>query len=373
MKRKKRILISVLVITFSAFAIVGGIFLYSVIFDKEEVENNKTKENTSEVVEKEPVPVETSIVFTGDVLLSDYVLSNYNSGGIDKVIAPSLRDKMVNADFTVINEEFPFSTRGEKAPDKQYTFRVDPKYVGIIKEMGVDACGLANNHVLDFGKDALLDTFSTLNSASIQFNGAGNNYEEASRLITYEKGGVKIGIISCSHVIPVVSWNVKNQTPGVFTAYDNVDITNEIRKAKENCDLVFVMIHWGTEHTDVLTDYQRPMAHAMIDAGADCIIGSHPHVVQGLERYNGKMIFYSLGNFIFNQNIERTFAVGVKYESLSGNDYKNNPINPSYYLLPAKASGATTREMTSEEASSLYNYLSSISNNVTVDAGGSVI
>ncbi len=343
-------------------------------------ENKKSDSNTNEPtqkqdssVEQESVkqePVQTSLVFTGDVLLSDYVLSNYNSKGIDGVVAPMLREKMTKADFTVVNQEFPFSTRGVKAPDKQYTFRVDPKYVGIIKELGIDACGLANNHVLDFGKDALSDTFSTLQNAGLAYTGAGNNYGEASKLITFEKGGTKVGVLAASHVIPVVEWNVKNSRPGVFTAYDNVDICNEIKKAKETCDIVFVMIHWGTEHTDVLTDYQKPMAHAMIDAGADCIIGSHPHVVQGIEKYNDKMIFYSLGNYIFNQNIERTFALNATYETYPGSNEKN--VSPTFMLYPAKASGATTRDMTEQEAASLYNYLNSISTNVNIDAGGVV-
>ena len=125
------------------------------------------------------------------------------------------------------------------------------------------------------------------------------------------------------------------------------------------------MIHWGTEHTDKLEDYQKSIGHQLIDAGADSVIGAHPHVVQGIEKYNDKLIFYSLGNFIFNQNIERTFALNINYD--------NENMKPEYSLIPAKASGATTREMTSDEANSLYSYLNSISSNVTIDGGGKVL
>lgn len=367
---KKRVLITLVIVSFLGLLIVGGLFLYQKYFDNESSKDNEvnitesnTDVNTTQPVKKEPV--NTSLIFTGDVLLSEYVLSNYNSKGIEGVVSSPLRDKMVNADFTMVNEEFPFSTRGTKAPDKQYTFRVDPKYISIFKELGIDAVGLANNHVLDFGKEALEDTFTTLNNSQIPFSGAGHNFEEASKLVTYEKGGKTVGVIAASRVIPVVEWNVRNSQPGVFTAYDPTDLCNKVREAKKTCDYVYVMIHWGTEHTDKLEDYQKNIGHQLIDAGADSVIGAHPHVVQGIEKYNDKLIFYSLGNFIFNQNIERTFALNINYD--------NENMKPEYSLIPAKASGATTREMTSDEASSLYSYLNSISSNVTIDGGGKVL
>ncbi|MCR4611849.1 MAG: CapA family protein [Lachnospiraceae bacterium] len=364
---KKRLLISIVVISVAALAIVGGLFAYQHFFEKSDLNSDNqasessAKEEVNTTVAK-PEPVNTSLIFTGDVLLSEYVLSNYNNKGIEGVVSSPLRDKMVNADFTMVNQEFPFSTRGTKAPDKQYTFRVDPKYVSILQELGIRGVGIANNHVLDFGKEALEDTFTTLNNANIPFSGAGHNLEEASKLVTYEKGGVKVGVIAASRVIPVVEWNVRNSQPGVFTAYDPTDLLGAVAEAKKSCDLVFVMIHWGTEHTDKLEEYQKTIGHQLIDGGADGVIGAHPHVVQGIEKYNGKMIFYSLGNFIFNQNIERTFALNI--------NYNNENVNPSYSLIPAKASNATTREMTAEEATALYDYLNSISVGVSIDGGG---
>lgn len=367
---KKRVLITIVILSLIGLGIVGGLFVYQKYFEEDkkedsrsEADNNLSTNTTVESVKQEPV--HTSLLFTGDVLLSEYVLSNYNSKGIDGVVSSPLRDKMVNADFTMVNQEFPFSTRGTKAPDKQYTFRVDPKYISIFKELGIDAVGIANNHVLDFGKEALEDTFTTLNDAGIPFSGAGHNLEEASKLVTFEKGGKKVGVIAASRVIPVVEWNVRNSQPGVFTAYDPADLVSKVQEAKKSCDLVYVMIHWGTEHTDKLEDYQKNIGHQLIDAGAEAVIGAHPHVVQGIERYNDKLIFYSLGNYIFNQNIERTFALNINYD--------NENVKPEYSLIPAKASGATTREMAAEEAGSLYSYMNSISTNVTIDGGGKVL
>ncbi len=366
---KRRILVTILIVVLCGLGIFGGVYLYNRYQDKqdssnEDVSDNSTGDNsTTNSTESQPKqPINTSMIFTGDVLLSEYVLSNYNSNGIDKVVSSPLRDKMVNADFTMVNNEFPFSNRGTKAPDKQYTFRVDPKYVTILQELGIDAVGLANNHVLDFGKEALEDTFTTLNNAGIPFTGAGHDLAEASKIVPVEKDGVKVGIVAATRVIPVVEWNVKNSQPGVFTTYDPTDLINVIQRERSNFDLIFVMVHWGTEHTDKLEEYQKTIGHQLIDAGADCIIGAHPHVVQGIEKYNGKMIFYSLGNYIFNQNIERTFALNINYDNVK--------VNPMYSLIPARATGATTREMTAEEAASLYSYLNSISTGVTIDDGG---
>ncbi len=325
---------------------------------QEDEASKEENENPSEETEVE----ETELIFTGDVLLSDYVLNNYNAGGIDGVISENLRTQLEDADILEVNNEFPYSTRGTQAPDKQYTFRVDPKYVSILKEMGVDAAGLANNHVLDYGKEALEDTFTTLSDAGIDYTGAGESREDASKLLTYEVNGKTYGILAASRVIPVGSWNIDNSQPGVFCTYDTTQLVEKIKAAKESCDYVFVCVHWGVEHTDELTDYQTSMAHQFVDAGADAVIGSHPHVLQGIEYYSGKPIFYSLGNFIFNQNIDSTMAVRF---TVSGEDVK-------VQLIPATASGAKTQLADSAKAESIYTYLESISSTVQIDENGNL-
>ena len=218
--------------------------------------------------EEEPeTQLPTTIVFTGDVLLSSYVQNNYDSGGISGVLDQELLNLLNGADITMINNEFPFSTRGTQAEDKQYTFRVNPSYVTALQEMGVDVAGLANNHVLDYGTEALEDTFTTLENAGIAYTGAGRSYEDACRLIRFEKNGKSFGFLAASRVIPEVSWNVENGAPGVFCTYDTTHLVEEIKKAKQQCDYVFVAVHWGVEHTDELTDYQPVIAHQLIDGG----------------------------------------------------------------------------------------------------------
>lgn len=328
----------------------------------EGLEIETSEEDDSEILSKQEEPVDdtTELIFTGDVLLSDYVLSNYNASGIDGVIDENLRTQLQEADILEVNNEFPYSTRGTQAPDKQYTFRVDPSYVSILQEMGVDAAGLANNHVLDYGKDALLDTFTTLDGAGIDYTGAGASVEDASKLLTYEINGKTYGILAASRVIPVGSWNVENSQPGVFCTYDPTLLVEKIKAAKETCDYVFVCVHWGVEHTDELTDYQQSMAHQFVDAGADAVIGAHPHVLQGIEYYEGKPIFYSLGNFIFNQNIDSTVAVRF---TISGDSMQTQ-------LIPATASGAKTSLANDSKKESIYTYLESISSTVQIDENG---
>lgn len=322
-------------------------------------------EPQSEVVaqDEEPTPEDltTSIVFTGDVELSDYVQSKYDAQGIDGVVSGEVKLLLKDATYTMINNEFCFSERGEMAPDKQYTFRVNPSYVSILNELGVDIAGLANNHVLDFGHDALNDTFTTLSDAGIEYTGAGNSFEEASKLIVKtDAKGRTYGFLAASHVIPVGSWNILNSQPGEFCFYDETDLLNAIEEADKQVDYLFVMVHWGVEHTTELEDYQTNDGYKMIDAGADAVIGMHSHCLQPVEMYNGKPIFYSLGNFIFNQTIKSGGGGAVQF-TIDEND------NVTYRIVPITASDAVTAV---DESG--YSYIESISSGIAVGEDGVV-
>ncbi|SHI78380.1 CapA family protein [Pseudobutyrivibrio xylanivorans] len=333
--------------------------------DDSEEESEITLEDAdiaaTSAVEPSPTPEDltTRIVFTGDVELSEYVQSNYNRAGVDGVVSSEIKSLLTDATYTMINNEFCFSERGQKAPDKQYTFRVNPSYVSLLNDLGVDIAGLANNHVLDFGRDALTDTFTTLANAGIDYTGAGSSLEDASKLIVKtDAKGRTYGFLAASHVIPVGSWNVLNSQPGEFCFYDETDLLNAIKAADSQVDYLFVMVHWGVEHTTELTSYQPNDGHKFIDAGADAVIGMHSHCLQPVEMYNGKPIFYSLGNFIFNQNIKSGGGGAVEF-SIDEND------NVTYRIIPITASGACT----SVDATG-YSYVESISPNAKVDADG---
>lgn len=317
-------------------------------------EQESVKETEIEI-EQPLEPVE--LLFAGDVYLSGYVTENYDSEGISGVVDENLLKEMQNADIFMVNQEFPFGTTGTPAEDKQFTFRLNPSYVSVLKDMGVDIVSLANNHVLDYGKEPLHETFQTLQENEILYAGAGTDLADASALRTIEAGEETYGFLSASRVIPVTEWDVRNSQPGVFTTYDETLLLEAITKAKENCDFLTVYVHWGIERNTMPEAYQKQLAHAYIDAGADLVIGAHPHVLQGMEAYNGKLIFYSLGNYIFNQNIEKTMLVKMV----------KNEEETEYFVLPAYATGAKTQTL--EGAEEFENYMESISSGITIDSG----
>lgn len=312
---------------------------------------------------EEVLSVSTTLAFTGDILLDERVTPNYDAGGISGLLDETMLSTLTDADITMVNEEFPFSTRGIKAEDKQYTFRVDPAYVTAFQDMGVDLVSLANNHSLDFGKDALRDTFAALDAAGIRYAGAGESVERAQALQAIEVNGKTFGFLAASRVIPVTDWNVANQQPGVFCTYDDTQLLEEIRKAKESCDFVTVFVHWGKEKTTQLEEHQTELAHDYIDAGADLVIGAHPHILQGIEYYRGKPIFYSLGNFIFGQSNEQTAALRVTVDEEG---------TVTCCLTAAYASGGKTCAMDEDSAQQLYAMLSELSEGVAIEPDGTV-
>lgn len=337
------------------------------------VETNVAEEplNTEtevEVIEEEPAIEEmvevkkTNLVFTGDILLTGYLLSQYDNSGVNGIVASDIVQEMAEADLTMVNEEFPFSNRGTAMEDKQYTFRIEPERVNVFKDLGIDIVTLANNHTLDYGQDALIDTFETLNKANIQYVGAGNNYDEAKQLKEFKINEKNIGILAASRVIPVASW-AAGTSPGVFSTYDVSGLIEEIKAADPVCDTVIVYVHWGVEKSEYPEDYQRELAKAYIDAGADIVIGSHPHVLQGMEYYNGKPIVYSLGNFVFGNQIPKTVLLKVEID-------ETNDIALSIEACSTDANYILNKADNQQE---IYNYLTEISTNVLIDEEGKIM
>lgn len=375
-KQQKYLVVLSMVLLLILVVIVGIIFLgqgsnkgetekieSEVSEENEKLEENEATEETevTEIV-TEPQVEDFTMFFTGDVMLQ-YCKGIYADKGINGLITEYIQQEMVNADMTVINNEFPFSTRGEKAPDKQYTFRVEPSYVNALLDMGVDVASLANNHALDFGPDALLDTFTTLDDAKIPYVGAGATKERAEEAIFVEAGGRKVGVLSASRVIPVVEWNIANCQPGLFCTYDSTRLVQRIKEIESQCDYVVVFVHWGLEKKTYPEEYQRNLAKQYIDAGADLVVGNHSHVPQGIEYYNGVPIVYCLGNYIFNPNMMDTYALKVVWDVAGDTNLQVIPVDTREYL---------TGELKGDEAQAFYDYLEGISFGVNIDENGIV-
>ena len=322
---------------------------------------NRIQNDTEQ--EEADIADDTTLIFAGDVLFANALKSNYDAGGIEKVIEPQLLQELQDADIFMVNNEFPFSNRGEPMEDKQFTFCCDPKYVKALNEMGVDIVSLANNHTLDYGRDALSDTFTTLDGAGILYAGAGETKERAYELQIIEKNGKKFGFLAASRVVPESIWKVEERTPGMLTAYDDTKLVQLIKEARSGCDFLSVYIHWGVEYDAYPQDYQTKIATDCFNAGADLILGAHTHCLQGISYISGKPVFYSLGNFVFGQNIDKTAAVKVQVSSDG---------TVSYGLLPVYAAGGTTKLMDTNSASALYQYMTQISDGVTIGADGKI-
>ena len=281
----------------------------SIDSDNTTASNDRSKSDNirnSDAAATEPV-----LAFVGDMLFTEITLSRSHQQGISSMFSEELLSAMTDADLFMVNEEFPFSTRGEAAEDKQFTFRVDPSYVRIFQEIGVDVATVANNHALDFGVNAFTDSLDTLDQAGIARVGGGRTLSEAKAPVIRTVGDSTVGILGASRVIPVSSWAAGNARPGMFTAYDQAPLLNEISDLSSQCDYTVVYLHWGIEKDEYPQEYQRKLAYACIDAGADLVVGSHPHVLQGFETYKGKLIAYSLGNFLFSNSTNPTVLLQV--------------------------------------------------------------
>ncbi|MBS6518137.1 MAG: CapA family protein [Clostridium sp.] len=323
-------------------------------------EEGKTEEN--ELAEQAD---SVSLLFAGDIYLSDHVLNAYDrGGGIGGVLDEGFCQVIEQADIFMANQEFPFSSRGTPETDKQFTFRLPEEKVSILQEIGPDIVALANNHALDYGAEALADTIRVLDEAGILHAGAGENLDEAKALKTIEVGGRTFGFLAASRVFPKGYWAAGPDHPGMLTAYDSAVLLEEIQRAKESCDFLTVYVHWGIERNTKPESYQRTLGQQYIDAGADLVIGSHPHVLQGIEYYKGKPIVYSLGNFVFGSSIPKTMLLQVDVPQEG---------EPSLILIPGTSSAGYTRMLTEEsEKEAFYRCMEELSFGISVDETGRI-
>ncbi len=239
--------------------------------------------------------------FAGDMIFSGKVEGKLKQEGYDYPFK-HLGDLFQKDDLTIANLETPVTNAGIGATNKQYVFKSSPKALDALKKAGMDAVGLANNHILDQGVSGLMDTLKHLEESDLQYAGAGKNAGEAYAPAYFTRQGVKIALVAVSRVVPDTDWFAAKGRPGVASAYDPTAALQSIAKARKNADIVIVMAHWGEERALNPNANQTQLAHQFVDAGADLVIGSHPHVLQGLEQYKGKWIAYSTGNFIFTKS-----------------------------------------------------------------------
>lgn len=303
------------------------------------------------------------LLFGGDIYFSDTFLEAYDRGGIHGLFDSDVLGLMTGADITMVNQEFAFSDRGTPMEDKQYTFRIPPTRVKIFQEMGIDVVSLANNHALDFGTIALEDSFETLDQAGILYAGAGRNLSRAKEMQTITVNEKVIGFLAASRVIPVAEWNAGSASTGMLTTYSPELLCQAIKENREKCDYLVVFVHWGVERNTYPEDYQFRMGKQYIDAGADAVIGCHPHVMQGIEYYQGKPIAYSLGNYVFNLRGDSTALLQLIIEE-SGEVIAQ--------LIPVRTNTLPFQLLAGEEKKEFFRYMESISFQISIDEDGKI-
>lgn len=244
---------------------------------------------------------DAELFFVGDIMLSRAIGQGMEREGDYTYPFRLVHDELTTADILFGNLESPISNQGSNV-GSIYSFRADPRSVEGLVFAGFDVLSFANNHVGDYGPTALLDTLDRLRSAGLRVVGAGEIQHEAHTPQVVEVNGLRIAFFAYTNIAPA-HYLEADAEPAVANIVIE-EIVQDIAQAKNvyNADLVVASYHWGEEYQTHRSGWQERVARETIDAGADLVIGHHPHVVQEVERYHDGVIAYSLGNFVFDQN-----------------------------------------------------------------------
>ncbi|MDD5058463.1 MAG: CapA family protein [Sideroxydans sp.] len=322
---------------FFARAVAASFLVHSVIFfvaHGPALAEETINSSNSEVV----------VSAVGDMMLDGSSRSVLSEQGYDYPFA-RVRQYFSGSQIVFGNLEGPLTTRGAPEQDKTYVFRSPPDKVGnALKAAGFNVVTLANNHTLDFGADGLTETVATLDELGIRHVGAGNNLATARQPAQMLVNGLRIAILGYSMTLPENFYAWKNR-PGTAFAHED-QVREDIKLAREKADIVLVAFHWGQERSTKLREYQVSIGHAAIDAGADAVIGHHPHILQGIEKYKNGIILYSLGNFTFgtySANSARSAIAQLYFRNAALYKVRLIPINVNNFEVqfqPQPLSGA---------------------------------
>lgn len=293
MKYKKTILYSFLIV-FLFFIF----FLFRNNIDEPEISYISNDIEHEEVEEYETI----RLLFFGDLMLDRYVRELISRQGIDYLLELLIeQDFTSNYDYVFANLEGAVTNNGlHYPPEMLYDFAFDPETVNSLKDYNFNIFSLANNHLADQGQRGIKETYENLNDLGFYYFGCRDGYLSPS--FSYNNTDV-LSEDNCSMIITETK-NRKIAWLGFSVVYQTIDenkIIEKIKTAKENSDFVIVSPHWGIEYQTKASDRQRNLAKKMVENGADLIIGHHPHVIQDYEKYQDAYIFYSLGNFMFDQ------------------------------------------------------------------------
>lgn len=275
-------------------------------------------------------------IAVGDIMLGRGVgmrLQKY--GSYDRAF-DNVSSVLKQGDVVFANLESPLTASMHSLdPKRKIVLKAKPEAVSALTGAGFNLVSIANNHMMDYYETGLFDTMSILKANHILFAGGGKNIDEARKPAIIEKNGLKIGLLAYSDMAelvfagdPYLKYSADKDKSGISPRkYEAV--IEDVRKLRGQVDLLAVSLHWGVEDSFTVSDGQRDFAHKLIDNGVDLILGHHPHQFQGIELYKGKPVFYSMGNFLFDQNESEnmeSFIIDMKYKGTELTDLSAIPV-----------------------------------------------
>ncbi len=266
---------------------------------------------------------------TGDVNLDSDFIPNFRTYGYEYAWS-GLDGFFKRDDLTVVNLECPVSRLGSQVLTKDYHFRADPNALPAMRAAGVDVANMANNHAYDYGPDALLDTRKNLAANNIAAVGAGQDNRQALAPALFTIKGWRIAVVGFDEVIDGADSVAGRGHPGVAAGHDQEAMVGGVKAAAGVADIVIVVIHWGVELKTAPTVTDVSLAHRLVQAGADVIFGSHSHRLQPMETYQGRPIFYSLGNFVWPNTTLAGSTTAVAQVTVSGSGTFTGRLVPAF-------------------------------------------
>ncbi len=268
---------------------------------------------------------EATLLLGGDVMLANWVVDHMDRSGRSYPFR-AMQEVLSTADIRFCNLEAPIGTAfDEDRVEKTYTFALPPEYRMALADGGFDVVSLANNHILDYGPRLADSTQHYLTEMGIRAAGYGQTLQEAAAPVYVERG-ITVAFLAYSMTYPGEYW-ASDSTAGTAYPFDRV-FEPVVAQADSLADFTVVSFHWGSESSDSTQKYQQVYAHRAIDAGADLIVGHHPHVWQGLEWYNNRLIAYSLGNLCFGSFSETATESGLLQVRVAEDTLLNARIHP---------------------------------------------
>jgi len=299
--------------------------------------------NEEEPFNEDPSNKRYTIAFTGDVMLGRLVNKNMQQMGASYPLG-NVSSLLASADLALINLECVISSKGEKwmNPPRRFYFRADPIALEVLENAGIDYVTLANNHVLDFGYEALNETFRHLEEKKIKWAGAGRNIHEAMQPAILRSGDLSIAVFGATDNYPKYAagesssgtWHFKIPLPEEGLK----DLEKKIQGLhNEGVDLVVFSLHWGPNMLEHPPEHFQRFAHRLVDLGVDIVHGHSAHVFQGIEIYKGGIIFYDTGDFVddyyVSQNIDEQFLYLVHVEKGTLKKIELIPVHISHYQV----------------------------------------